>query len=216
MLHTQDGGMQRAIVLLAACLQSVHHGIVRDESLAALLSARLCRCVGGIADQLDAVVCGGFVLCNEGADGCLARVYASCRCIFCRPYFISPSAGMLMHAHLQHTSAFGLSTACLWQVQPSSAMSDSAPGPGAPAPPAAAAAGASASSADQYGLLGLLTVISMSDADVTTLALGTDLTTLGLHLNGVEPVYDTFASPWADYPLKPDPDFKVALHAREL
>ena len=73
----------------------------------------------------------------------------------------------------------------------------------------AASSSPQAPSADQYGLLGLLTVISMSDADVTTLALGTDLTTLGLHLNGVEPVYDTFASPWADYPLRPDPDFKV-------
>lgn len=70
---------------------------------------------------------------------------------------------------------------------------------------------ASGSSANQYGLLGLLTVISMSDPDVTTLALGTDLTTLGLHLNGVEPVYDTFASPWAEFPLKPDPDFKVCF-----
>ena len=79
------------------------------------------------------------------------------------------------------------------------------PGAASPSPPA----GAPSESADSYGLLGLLTVISMSDADVTTLALGTDLTTLGLHLNGVEPVYDTFASPWADYPIKPDPDYKV-------
>ncbi|KAK9807318.1 hypothetical protein WJX73_001354 [Symbiochloris irregularis] len=78
----------------------------------------------------------------------------------------------------------------------------------------AAAASTSGDSAGDYGLLGLLTVISMSDADVTTLALGTDLTTLGLHLNGVEPVYDTFASPWAEYPIKPDPDFKVPPYYR--
>lgn len=83
------------------------------------------------------------------------------------------------------------------------ASSEAVPGGGNP----------SSQAADQYGLLGLLTVISMSDADVTTLALGTDLTTLGLHLNGVEPVYDTFASPWAEYPLRPDPDYKVG--ARE-
>ena len=36
---------------------------------------------------------------------------------------------------------------------------------------------------DRFGLLGLLGVIRMSDPDLTTLALGTDLTGLGLHLN---------------------------------
>jgi CCR4-NOT transcription complex subunit 2 len=38
-------------------------------------------------------------------------------------------------------------------------------------------------------LLGLLSVIRMSDPDLTTLALGTDLTTLGLNLNSPEPLY---------------------------
>ncbi len=64
-------------------------------------------------------------------------------------------------------------------------------------------------SPDRFGLLGLLSVIRMSDPDLTTLALGTDLTTLGLHLNSPENVYRTFASPWADAPLRPEPDFKV-------
>ena len=45
-------------------------------------------------------------------------------------------------------------------------------------------------------LLGLLSVIRMSDPDLTTLALGTDLTTLGLNLNSPEPLYKTFGSPW--------------------
>lgn len=49
----------------------------------------------------------------------------------------------------------------------------------------------------------------MNDADVTTLALGTDLTSLGLHLNGMDALYLTFASPWADGPIKPEPVFKV-------
>ena len=40
-----------------------------------------------------------------------------------------------------------------------------------------------AGSPDRFGLLGLLSVIRMSDPDLTTLALGTDLTTLGLNLN---------------------------------
>lgn len=48
-----------------------------------------------------------------------------------------------------------------------------------------------------------------SDPDLTTLALGTDLTTLGLNLNSPEALWKTFASPWADGPGKPEPDFKV-------
>ena len=67
--------------------------------------------------------------------------------------------------------------------------------------------GAPPASADRYGLLGLLSVIRMTDADLTTLALGTDLTSLGLALNSPEPVHRTFASPWADAPGRPDPDW---------
>jgi len=62
---------------------------------------------------------------------------------------------------------------------------------------------------DRFGLLGLLSVIRMTDADVTTLALGTDLTTLGLNLNSPEALWKTFASPWADGPAKPDPEPKI-------
>ena len=40
--------------------------------------------------------------------------------------------------------------------------------------------------ADRFGLLGLLSVIRMTDPDLNTLALGTDLTTLGLNLNSPE------------------------------
>lgn len=40
-------------------------------------------------------------------------------------------------------------------------------------------------------------------------ALGTDLTTLGLNLNSPDNLHKTFASPWADGPLKAEPDFKV-------
>ena len=65
---------------------------------------------------------------------------------------------------------------------------------------------------DPYGLMGLLGVIRMQDPDLTTLALGTDLTGLGLHLNSPENVYSTFASPWAEQPLKPEPEFLVRPH----
>jgi CCR4-NOT transcription complex subunit 2 len=55
--------------------------------------------------------------------------------------------------------------------------------------------------------MGLLGVIRMQDADLTTLALGTDPTTLGLALNSPGPVWPSFASPWADGPLRPEPAF---------
>ena len=44
-------------------------------------------------------------------------------------------------------------------------------------------AGAGTAISGEYGLLGLLGVIRMSDADRTTLSLGSDLTSLGLNLN---------------------------------
>ena len=73
----------------------------------------------------------------------------------------------------------------------------------------AAPGGGGQGPAEAYGLLGLLGVINMNDSDVTMLALGTDLTSLGLHLNGMDALYLTFASPWADNPIKPEPSFKV-------
>ena len=55
-----------------------------------------------------------------------------------------------------------------------------------------------AEASERYGLMGLLSVIRMTDQDLSTLALGTDLTTLGLNLNSSDCLYATFASPWAD------------------
>jgi len=57
--------------------------------------------------------------------------------------------------------------------------------------------------------MGLLSVIRMTDQDLNTLALGTDLTTLGLNLNSSECLYATFASPWADSPAQRDPEFSL-------
>ncbi|OZJ05844.1 hypothetical protein BZG36_00927 [Bifiguratus adelaidae] len=58
--------------------------------------------------------------------------------------------------------------------------------------------GLSADPTERYGLLGLLEVIRMTDADLSMLALGSDLTTLGLNLNAAESLSSTFISPWAD------------------
>ena len=49
-----------------------------------------------------------------------------------------------------------------------------------------------------FGLLGLLGVIRMTDADRNALALGSDLTMLGLNLGSSEQIYSTFASPWSE------------------
>ena len=49
-----------------------------------------------------------------------------------------------------------------------------------------------------YGLLGLLGVIRMTDADRNALALGSDLTMLGLNLGSSDQIYSTFASPWSE------------------
>ncbi|XVE59183.1 hypothetical protein DITRI_Ditri05aG0025100 [Diplodiscus trichospermus] len=68
---------------------------------------------------------------------------------------------------------------------------------------------AAQSNPDPFGLLGLLSVIRMSDPDLTSLALGIDLTTLGLNLNSSENLHKTFGSPWSDEPAKGDPDFTV-------
>ncbi|CAJ2660793.1 probable NOT transcription complex subunit VIP2 isoform X2 [Trifolium pratense] len=65
------------------------------------------------------------------------------------------------------------------------------------------------SAPDPFGLLGLLSVIRMSDPDLTSLALGIDLTTLGLNLNSSENLHKTFGSPWSEEPAKGDPEFSV-------
>lgn len=62
---------------------------------------------------------------------------------------------------------------------------------------------------DPFGLLGLLSVIRMSDPDLTSLALGIDLTTLGLNLNSTDNLHKTFGSPWSDEPAKGDSEFTV-------
>ncbi|GAB5365906.1 hypothetical protein AAMO2058_001098600 [Amorphochlora amoebiformis] len=61
--------------------------------------------------------------------------------------------------------------------------------------------------ADRYGLKGLLRVIRMTDPALNTLALGTDLTKLGLNLNSSDALYATFAYPCAENASRREPDF---------
>ncbi|KAH3761475.1 NOT2 / NOT3 / NOT5 family protein [Pelomyxa schiedti] len=53
---------------------------------------------------------------------------------------------------------------------------------------------------DRFGLLGLLNVIRMTNPDLNTLALGLDLTALGLNLNSLDRLYTTFVSPFSKLP----------------
>mmetsp|Transcript_2079 Transcript_2079/g.3202 ORF Transcript_2079/g.3202 Transcript_2079/m.3202 type:complete len:278 (-) Transcript_2079:65-898(-) len=62
--------------------------------------------------------------------------------------------------------------------------------------PSTTTTGAAAVLSGDYGLLGLLGIIRVSDGNAS-LALGTDLTRLELELNSSEPLYTTFAGPWA-------------------
>lgn len=47
----------------------------------------------------------------------------------------------------------------------------------------------------------------MTEPDLNTLALGTDLTGLGLNLNSTDVLYATFAYPCMDVPTKREPDY---------
>lgn len=65
---------------------------------------------------------------------------------------------------------------------------------------------------DQFGMIGLLTFIRAAETDpnLVSLALGADLTTLGLNLNSEVNLYPTFAGPWAETPCRPqDIDYHV-------
>ncbi|CAN8248501.1 unnamed protein product [Cochlearia groenlandica] len=65
------------------------------------------------------------------------------------------------------------------------------------------------SEADRFCLLGLLDVLNRSNPELTSLALGIDLTTLGLDLNSSGNLYKTFASPWTNEPAKTEVEFTV-------
>jgi CCR4-NOT transcription complex subunit 2 len=65
---------------------------------------------------------------------------------------------------------------------------------------------------DQFGMIGLLTFIRAAETDpnLVSLALGADLTTLGLNLNSGVSLYPTFGGPWAETPCRPqDIDYHV-------
>ncbi|XP_063696534.1 regulator of gene activity [Culicoides brevitarsis] len=65
---------------------------------------------------------------------------------------------------------------------------------------------------NQFGMVGLLTFIraAESDPNLVSLAMGQDLTALGLNLNSSENLYPSFGGPFCDAPARPqDIDFNV-------
>ena len=62
---------------------------------------------------------------------------------------------------------------------------------------------------DRFGLLGLMPLLKMSDPDLTMLALGTDLTSLGLNLNSSVNLHRCLISPLLDNPVKPEPEYEL-------
>lgn len=65
------------------------------------------------------------------------------------------------------------------------------------------------STPDPYSLLGLLNLIRLKEPGPTALALGIDLTSLGLNLNSQDNLYKTFGSPWSNEPAKGEPDYQI-------
>ena len=54
------------------------------------------------------------------------------------------------------------------------------------------------SPADRFGLVGLLSIIKMQDPDLSMLALGADLSQLGLNMSSQEPLSSSFLTPWSE------------------
>lgn len=57
---------------------------------------------------------------------------------------------------------------------------------------------------NQFGMIGLLTFIraAESDPNLVSLAMGQDLTALGLNLNSMENLYQSFGGPFSDGPAR--------------
>jgi CCR4-NOT transcription complex subunit 2 len=65
---------------------------------------------------------------------------------------------------------------------------------------------------NQFGMVGLLTFIraAESDPNLVSLAMGQDLTALGLNLNSMDNLYQSFGGPFSDCPARPqDIDYPV-------
>lgn len=80
-----------------------------------------------------------------------------------------------------------------------------------PAAPSTSSDGAGSAIHSDYGLLGLLSVIRMTDADRNALALGSDLQSLGLNVKSSDKLYNTFGSPFVDTPATREPSYHIPM-----
>jgi CCR4-NOT transcription complex subunit 2 len=102
-------------------------------------------------------------------------------------------------------------------VSLSRSLSSATPASSAEGTGSVSAGGSAAGNAltGDYGLLGLLGVIRMTDADRNALALGSDLTLLGLNLGSAEQIYNTFSSPWSEGSVaSKEPHYQVCVRLR--
>lgn len=99
------------------------------------------------------------------------------------------------------------------QQRPTTSMPSTTSAPtGAPASKAGNPPGGAGSAlSGDYGLLGLLKIIRLSDADRNALAVGSDLTSLGLNLNSSDNLFNTFLSPWSDSPASREPHYQLPM-----
>nr|GMD82387.1 probable NOT transcription complex subunit VIP2 isoform X1 [Ipomoea batatas] len=124
-------------------------------------------------------------------------------------------ASMMQSQHLAVGRSSGFSFGGNYSShQPQQQQASSTNGSGISFPPAnyqdARFHGPEASqAADRFGMFGLLNVIKMTNPALSTLALGVDLTSLGLNLNSVDNLHKTFASPWSDEPAKGEPEYTI-------
>ncbi len=65
------------------------------------------------------------------------------------------------------------------------------------------------SSKSKYGMGGLTDIIKLSNKDVSSLALGVDLLSLGLNLNNKECLYQNFRSPFASKTKSDEPSYRI-------
>jgi NOT2/NOT3/NOT5 C-terminal len=118
------------------------------------------------------------------------------------------------HQHQHRGGSGGLSNAIgspTPQQQQQAAAAAAAAGNSANGGSTSTAVAGGGAQPDRFGLLGLLSVIRMTNQDLSMLALGTDLTTLGLNLNSPESLHETFASPFSDKPARRDPEYHLPL-----
>jgi CCR4-NOT transcription complex subunit 2 len=87
---------------------------------------------------------------------------------------------------------------------------------GAPSSGGGASSGAGSALSGDFGLLGLLGVIRMTDQDRQSLALGSDLTLLGLNLNANEQLFSSFAGPWSENLTSKEPHYQVCCLDRAV